>query len=250
MFTLPLRFTDCTFGYRPNAPVLDRFSLKFPTGCTVLLGPNGAGKSTLLSLGASLLTPKRGQVALGETDSARKKTRGQYRRRVGWLPQQIRPVPNLTVREQAAYAGWLKGLSKAEAWSRSAQALARVRLSDLADRRSHELSGGQMRRLGIAQTLVHDAEVVLLDEPTAGLDPVQRSVFRNLLGELAGHVSFIVSTHQTEDLMDIYQTVVVLDRGHVTYQGTTASFLSLAGAEVTAERKAETAYRGLVRGEA
>ncbi|MEE1929682.1 ATP-binding cassette domain-containing protein [Streptomyces sp. TRM 70351] len=250
MFALPLRYTDCTFGYRSGVRVLDRLFLELPEGCTVVLGPNGAGKSTLLSLGASLLAPKRGRVALGELDSSRRRTRGEYRRRVGWLPQQIRPVPGITVREQAAYAGWLKGLSKAEAWRRSAQALERVRLSDLADRRSHELSGGQTRRLGIAQALVHDAEVVLLDEPTAGLDPVQRGVFRDLLGELADHVSFVVSTHQTEDLLDVYQTVVVLDRGQATYRGATEDFLSLAGADVPAERKAETAYRGLVRGEA
>ncbi|MBW1597803.1 ATP-binding cassette domain-containing protein [Streptomyces sp. JJ38] len=247
---MPLRYTDCTFRYRASSPVLDRVSLEFPEGGSVLLGPNGAGKSTLLALGASSLTPRTGAVTWKNLDSARRGDRREYRRGVGWLPQQVHPLPGLTVREQAAYAGWLKGLSKAEAWSRSALALARVRLSDLADRRSHELSGGQLRRLGIAQTLTHDADVILLDEPTAGLDPVQRGVFRELMGELGEHLSFIVSTHQTEDLLDVYESVVVLDRGRIAYQGHTDTFLALAGPDVSTERRAEAAYRGLVRGEA
>ncbi|MEW1718616.1 ATP-binding cassette domain-containing protein [Streptomyces sp. NPDC093109] len=223
--------------------------MDFPAGCTVLLGPNGAGKSTLLSLGASILQPAAGRVTFGRFDSSLRADRKCYRRSIGWLPQNIQPVPGLTVREQAAYAGWLKGLSKREAWDRSSLALDRVRLADLAERRSHELSGGQLRRLGIAQTLVHEAEVVLLDEPTAGLDPVQRGVFRELVGGLSEMVHFVVSTHQTEDLADIYGTVVVFDRGSPVFQGTTQEFFSLAPDSVAPERRAETAYRGLVRGE-
>ncbi|WP_411121925.1 ATP-binding cassette domain-containing protein [Streptomyces sp. x-19] len=246
---MPLHFRQCSYSYRAGVPVLDSLSFGFPAGCTVLLGPNGAGKSTLLSLGASIRTPASGAVALGPLDSARRKDRATYRKRVGWLPQNIKPVPGLTVREQAAYAGWLKGLSRRDAWDRSGDALERVRLSQLAGRRSHELSGGQLRRLGIAQALIHDAEVVLLDEPTAGLDPTQRKVFRDLIGELANRVSFIVSTHQTEDLADIYATVVVLDRGRVVFHGSVGEFLDRAPHDVPAERRAERAYHELVRGE-
>ncbi|MFI1867013.1 ATP-binding cassette domain-containing protein [Streptomyces jumonjinensis] len=246
---MPLRFTDCSFAYRPGEPVLDGLTLEFPSGCTVLLGPNGAGKSTLLSLGASVLTPTSGQVQLGRSVSTDRRQRGEYRRRVGWLPQLVRPVPSLTVREQAAYAGWLKGLSKSEAWERSAKALDRVRLTELAKRRSHELSGGQMRRLGIAQSLIHDAQVVLLDEPTAGLDPVQRGVFRELIDELSESVDFVVSTHQTEDLADIYRSVIVFDRGQAVFEGTVGDFFARAPEGLPVERRAESVYRGLVRGE-
>lgn len=246
---VPLRFTDCSFAYRAGVPVLDGLTLELPVGCTVLLGPNGAGKSTLLSLGASVLSPAAGKIQLGRLTTADTRHRRAYRQKVGWLPQQIKPVPSLTVREQAAYAGWLKGLSRADAWKRSAQALDRVRLTELTDRRSHELSGGQMRRLGIAQSLIHEADLVLLDEPTAGLDPVQRGVFRDLLAELSDSVSFVVSTHQTEDLADIYETVVVFDRGQATFQGPVGEFLARAPEDVPAERRAESAYRSLVRGE-
>ncbi|WP_299535854.1 ATP-binding cassette domain-containing protein [uncultured Streptomyces sp.] len=246
---MPLHFRDCSFAYRAGTPVLDRLTTELPRGCTVLLGPNGAGKSTLLSLGASSLTPVSGHVTLGGLDSVRRKDRRAFRQKVGWLPQEVHAVPALTVREQAAYVGWLKGLSKREAWDRSAGALERVRLTELGGRKSHELSGGQMRRLGIAQTLVHRAEVVLLDEPTAGLDPVQRGVFRELLAELSEAVHFVVSTHQTEDLADIYETVIVFDRGRPVFRGTVNEFFATAPAGTAYERRAESAYRGLVRGE-
>ncbi|MFF4950893.1 ATP-binding cassette domain-containing protein [Streptomyces chattanoogensis] len=246
---MPLCYSDCSFEYRAGIPVLNSFSLELPRGCTVLLGPNGAGKSTLLSLGASILEPDRGQVRLGRLVSTNRSHQREYRQKVGWLPQKISPVPGLKVREQAAYAGWLKGLSRGDAWDKSGRALERVGLEKLAERRSKELSGGQLRRLGIAQTLVHQAEVVLLDEPTAGLDPKQRGVFRDLLASLAESVHFVVSTHQTEDLADIYDSVVVLDRGQVPYQGTVQGFLGLAGHDVPPERRAESAYHRTVRGE-
>ncbi|WP_405575833.1 ATP-binding cassette domain-containing protein [Streptomyces sp. NBC_01167] len=239
----------CSFAYRAGSPVLDALTMEFPTGCTVLLGPNGAGKSTLLSLGASSLVPAAGRVTLGRLDSTSRRSQRSYRQKVGWLPQHVKPIPSLTVREQAAYVGWLKGLSRSKAWEESARALERVRLTDLGHRNSHELSGGQLRRLGIPQTLVHSAEVVLLDEPTAGLDPVQRAVFRDLLSELADSVHFIVSTHQTEDLADIYDTVVVFDHGRHVFQGSAPEFFALAPTGTATERQAETAYRGLVRGE-
>ncbi|MFD0398478.1 ATP-binding cassette domain-containing protein [Kitasatospora sp. NPDC127121] len=246
---MPVQVTDCSFGYRKGSRVLDSFSLSLGRGCSVLLGPNGAGKSTLLGLIASALRPETGRITLDGLDTSSSKDLKAYRRRVGWLPQQVRPVPGLRVREQAAYAGWLKGMSRSEAWERSQRAIDKVGLTSLADRRSGELSGGQLRRLGIAQTLVHDAQVVLLDEPTAGLDPVQRGVFRELIGELRHLTSFVVSTHQTEDLAEIYDSVVVLDRGTVRHQGPIGSFLALAPHDASAERRAETAYASIVTGE-
>ncbi|MFJ9948178.1 ATP-binding cassette domain-containing protein [Kitasatospora sp. NPDC091207] len=246
---MPVQVTECSFSYRRDSHILKDFSLRLDKGCSVLLGPNGAGKSTLLGLIASALRPETGRITFDGLDTRTSKDLKAYRRKVGWLPQQIRPVPGLRVREQAAYAGWLKGMSRAEAWQRSQRAIDKVGLSTLASRRSAELSGGQLRRLGIAQTLVHDAELVLLDEPTAGLDPVQRGVFRELIAELRHLTSFVVSTHQTEDLAEIYDTVVLLDRGQVRHQGPIDSFLALAPHDVPAERRAEAAYAGIVTGE-
>ncbi|WP_131738597.1 ATP-binding cassette domain-containing protein [Actinomadura roseirufa] len=243
---MPISFISCAFGYRRGSPVFTDLSFRLPEGRTVLLGPNGAGKSTLLGLAASLHFPSAGAVAYKGLDPRRRRDRASYRRLVGWMPQDIRPVPGLTVREQIGYAGWLKGMSRREAWRRSADALDAVALGPLAGRRCGQLSGGQLRRVGLAQALVHDAEVILLDEPTAGLDPGQRERFRQVVTRLGGR-HLVVSTHQTEDLGDLYESVVVLDGGTVKYAGSTAEFLALSGDRVPS---AEASYALLVAGEA
>jgi len=168
---------------------------------------------------------------------------------VGWLPQQVTAVPGLRAREQVAYAGWLKGLSRSDAWERAEAALTRVGLQTLATRKTNQLSGGQLRRIGIAQCLVHDAQILLLDEPTAGLDPVQRQVFRDLLSEIDGGVDIIVSTHQTEDIDASYEHVVVLDEGQPRFRGTVGEFLALSPGSVSPERRAEAAYAATIRQE-
>ncbi|MEV6549176.1 ATP-binding cassette domain-containing protein [Streptomyces sp. NPDC051597] len=245
---MTLEMNRCTFGYRRGARVLNELSLTFVSGNTVLLGPNGAGKSTLLGIAASALSPKNGHVVLNGLRPDSRSRRRRYRRRVGWLPQQVRPVAGLQLREQVAYAGWLKGMSRRTAWDEAVPALQRVGLGDLVSRSSRELSGGQLRRLGIAQTLVHGSQVVLMDEPTAGLDPYQRGVFRDLLGELSSSTNFIVSTHQTEDLAESFDSVVLLDRGTVRFQGTVAEFLKKAPAQSAPGRLAEAAYNRLTNG--
>lgn len=170
---MELRIVGCSFAYRRSLPVFDGYTASFAPGRTVLLGPNGAGKSTLLALLADSLQPQKGYVETGTGLSPRTwRGRREFRRRVAWLPQQVAPFPGLTVREHVAYAGWLKGLSRRDAWRRSTAALEDVDLASLAGRRATQLSGGQTRRMGIAGALVHEAEAILLDEPTAGLDPV------------------------------------------------------------------------------
>ncbi|KPC59524.1 ATP-binding cassette domain-containing protein [Streptomyces chattanoogensis] len=247
---MSLTFERCSYAYGRSAPVLNRFSLEIPSGCTVLLGPNGAGKSTLMSVGASWLKPASGKVTWRSLSPSTRRDLVAYRKAVGWLPQNVTAMPGLTVREQAAYVGWLKGVSRRDAWDASAQALSRVRLRDLSERKSHQLSGGQLRRLGIAGALVHRSEILLLDEPTAGLDPSQRQVFRELLGELREGVQVVVSTHQTEDLSDIYDHVIVLESGTVRYQGGTEGFLSMAPSDTVPGRQAEGAYTRLIQREA
>jgi ABC-2 type transport system ATP-binding protein len=244
-----IHFSDCDFRYRRGRPLLESLTLSFPNGRTVLLGPNGAGKSTLLGLAASVLLPRAGTIGLGRLRTTRRKDLSAYRRKVGWLPQQVAAVPGLRAREQVAYAGWLKGLSRADAWDRADTALARVGLQTLAARKSSQLSGGQLRRVGIAQCLVHDAEVLLMDEPTAGLDPVQRQVFRDLLADLDDRVDIIVSTHQTEDIDASYQNVVVLDDGQPRFHGPVGDFLALSPDTVSPERRAEAAYATTIRQE-
>ncbi|MFE7189896.1 ATP-binding cassette domain-containing protein [Kitasatospora sp. NPDC057541] len=226
---MALEFHRIDFQYSRKALLFTGLDLRIDNPATVLLGPNGAGKSTLMALAASQLSPHRGLVTWrGVNPAAGDGDRAAYRRAVAWLPQQITPVPGLSVREQVAYCGWLKGMSRTAAWRASAGALARVGLSGLADRPGHQLSGGQLRRMGIAGCLAHHSELILMDEPTAGLDPTQRAVFRSLVEELTGEVGILVSTHRTEDLAGTYRHVVVLDRGQVRFQGATEEFHALA----------------------
>ncbi|MEU6977780.1 ATP-binding cassette domain-containing protein [Streptomyces sp. NPDC046371] len=243
---MSLTFEGLSFRYGRGAPVFSDFSLRLESLSTVLLGPNGAGKSTLMALAASHLRPSAGRVAWRNVEASRRRKQARYRQAVAWIPQQITPVPGLTVREQIAYAGWLKGLSRSEAWEASGQAVARVGLRELASRKSHEVSGGQLRRMGIAGALTHRSEIILMDEPTAGLDPTQRGMFRHLVAELSNSVHVLVSTHQTEDLADLYREVVVLDRCAVRFQGSTDDFHALAGPGPSHRERAEAAYTRLV----
>lgn len=242
-----LSFEDVSFSYRARNNVLGSFSWNIPPGRTVLLGPNGAGKTTLLSIGSNALRPDTGRVRMGELDPARRRDRAAYRAAVGWMPQVIRPLPGLTCREQVAYAGWLKGASRTDAWDRALSVLSDVALADHADKRATELSGGQLRRVGLAQALVHDAQVLLLDEPTAGLDPAQRAKLRETLGVMSADTTLVISTHQVDDLGDFFDRVVVIDRGRIVFDGDVASFMNLAPAGTT--RRAEAAYSRLMSGE-
>jgi ABC-2 type transport system ATP-binding protein len=249
-----LTFTDLVFAYPRSAVfggagsrVFDGFTWAIPDGATVILGPNGAGKTTLLSLGATALRATSGTVRLDGNEASSRRDRTAMRRAIGWMPQQFRAVPGLTAREQVAYAGWLKGLSRADAWRDAAAALAKVGLSEEGDRRTAQLSGGQQRRVGLAQLLVHDAQLLLLDEPTAGLDPRQRAHFREVVRDLVHAVPIVVSTHQIDDLTDLFDAVVVLDHGRIRFEGDVAAFMALAPAGST--HPAEAAYATLVEGE-
>lgn len=249
-----LRFGGVSFAYGsgrlgrgPRTRVFEDFSWEVPAGRTVLLGPNGAGKTTLLGLGASALLPGAGDVRVGTLSSASRRESAAFRRAVGWMPQQVRAIAGLTSREQVAYAGWLKGLDRRAAWEAAGTALDQVDLAAEAGRRTSHLSGGQQRRVGLAQILVHKADVLLLDEPTAGLDPNQRARFRDVLREIARDVPVVVSTHQVDDLTDLFDTVVVMDHGRLVFTGSPAAFMALAPAG--AAHPAEAAYGTLVMGD-
>lgn len=241
---MTLVFDHVRFAYgRFRAPVLNDFNWIVPSARTVLLGPNGAGKSTLLALGADAMQPGRGRIRFGGLDRASQ--RASFRRAIGWMPQQIRAVPGLTVREQVAYAGWLKGISRREAWDRTPRPLAMAGLEELANRPASHLSGGELRRLGIAQTLIHDAKILLLDEPTAGLDPAQRARFRELVAEISRDQEIVVSTHQVDDLSDLFDTVVVLEGGAIRHSSSVSDFLALGGT-AGESRRAERAYSRVI----
>jgi ABC-type multidrug transport system ATPase subunit len=213
--------------------VIEDLALTLTPGRAILLGPNGAGKSTVLGLAASAFVPRRGSVTLGGLATNERRDRKEYRAAVAWMPQVVRAASGVTTREQVALHGWLKGLSRTEAWWRSQEALRRVDLSDRADEKASRLSGGQRARMGLAQALVHDASALLLDEPTASLDPDQRERFATLLRDTAGDRTVLVSTHDVSDIAD-YDRVLVMTDGRLRFDGSLATFLEVAGPERTA----------------
>ncbi|MEU3597344.1 ATP-binding cassette domain-containing protein [Streptomyces sp. NPDC006798] len=226
--------------------MLDRLDLEFSAGHTVLLGPNGAGKSTLLSLGAGAFGPQHGEIRYGEFDLGVRRQAREFRRRASWLPQRPGFLPGMTCREHVAYIGWLKGLRERDAWRAAPGALERAGLAERADHRIDRLSGGQRQRVAIAQALVHDAELLLLDEPTAGLDPQQRRRFLDLLISLRGTVHVIVSTHDIGDLDEAFDEVVVLESGRPRFRGTVPDFAARAAADTAPARRLESAYASLL----
>jgi ABC-type multidrug transport system ATPase subunit len=205
---------------------LHSVDLTIPGGMYGLLGANGAGKTTLMRILAGVLPPTAGQVRVGGHDLATGAGRIAVQRRLGYLPQDLGLYPDLTPREFLDYVGLLKGLDDTRA--RRAQVdelLELVDLTGVAGRRMKGFSGGMRRRVGIAQALLGDPALIIVDEPTAGLDPQERVRFRTLLAGLAGHRTVLLSTHIVEDVAQTCQHAAVMAAGRVVYTGTVADLV-------------------------
>lgn len=209
-----------------------------PGRIAALLGPNGAGKSTLFALASGARRPTSGRIDIDGTPVRP----GQ----VAWMPQTTLAMPGLRAREQAALAGWMQGSSRADAWRASADLLASVGLTGQADVRSAELSGGQLRRLGLAEVLAGRPSAILLDEPTVGLDPIQRADLLALIGQLGERCQVLVATHLVDDLAGSFDSVAVLSDGALRFAGSVPEFLAAGGREGAVAQRASRAYRHLV----
>lgn len=236
---------DVSYKYRLRS-VLDRLTLDMDQFPLALLGANGAGKSTLLRLLAGVSRPKHGVIAFSGAEQDEVVSAKWLRRHVGYLPQHTIPVRGLRCHDQVAYAGWLKGMPTREAGEAASRCLEAVGLADYATRPSHALSGGQLRRVGLAEALMADPRLLVLDEPYASLDPEQRDMVRDTVRALGDILPVIVSTHQTDDLEDIYRSVVVMDQGRVLFFGSGADFLARSGEESPSPYRAESAYRAVL----
>jgi ABC-2 type transport system ATP-binding protein len=207
--------------------------LNLQPGITGLLGPNGAGKTTLIRILATLLAPSAGEVRVNGWRNSDLRDRVEIRRHLGYLPQDLGLYPRFTVFEFVDYLAILKELHEpADRHRRVRAALEAVELDDLARRKIRTLSGGMRRRVGIAQAIVADPELLLLDEPTTGLDPEQRMRFRQLIAGIGEHRTVLLSTHLVEDVAAVCTKVVVLWQGRARFDGTPSQLRQLADGQV------------------
>ena len=195
---------------------VDHLTLHIPRGMFGLLGPNGAGKTTLMRTIAALMRCQQGAVTVC---GASVQKPAAVRPHIGYLPQDFALYPNMTAEGALQYLGLLSGLSAACRRARIPALLEQMNLAEQAHKRVRALSGGMLRRLGIAQALLHDPEVLILDEPTAGLDPEERVRLRALLGELAEQKTVLLSTHVVGDIEASCGEVAVMDGGRLVYRG-------------------------------
>lgn len=218
--------------YGKNHALKD-INLTIEKGMFGLLGRNGAGKTTLMKVLATLLTPNSGEITVCDIPI---EMASNVRSITGYLPQDFSMYGNMKVYEAMDYIGVLSGLKKQERKNKIPMLLEQVNLQNNANTKVKAMSGGMRRRLGIAQAILHDPKVLIVDEPTAGLDPEERVRFRNLLCEIAEERIVILSTHIVGDIEATCENIAVLDEGKIIYQGTVASLLELSNGKIfTAE---------------
>jgi ABC-2 type transport system ATP-binding protein len=212
---------------------LDGVDLALGRGITGLLGPNGAGKTTLLSILATVAAPDAGRLSVLGYDPADAADRVEIRRRLGYLPQDLGYHRHFTVAAFLDYVAILKEITDTRRrHAEVARVLAATDLADRAGQRIRALSGGMRRRLGLAQALLGQPGLLVLDEPAAGLDPEQRLRFRELLSGLPDDPVVVLATHQVDDVTAVCSAVVVLLNGRVRFSGTPAALAALAAGRV------------------
>jgi ABC-type multidrug transport system ATPase subunit len=217
---MQLQIEHLSKTYRGGIYALQNIDLTIPGGMFGLLGPNGAGKTTLMRILSGILRPTSGSIHVGEHDGTTEKGRTAIKRVLGYLPQDLGMYPDLSAYEFLDYIAILKGIDESKVRKHRVQELLEVvSLSDVARRKIKTFSGGMKRRVGIAQALLNDPQLLIVDEPTAGLDPEERIRFRNLLSDLGGERTILLSTHIVEDIAQTCRNLAILKSGRIVFQG-------------------------------
>lgn len=212
------------------------FDYEFAPGIYGLLGPNGAGKSTLMNVITQNLAPDSGGLILWNNEDIDKLCAG-YRSQIGFMPQQQELYPTFTAKSFLGYIAALKGIQKKKIESEVMRVLAMVELSDVADKKLGGFSGGMKQRVLIAQSLLGNPRLIILDEPTAGLDPKQRVLTRNLISSLSKDKIIIISTHIVSDIETIADKILLMKHGKLIDSGTVADLCEkVTSGEKTLER--------------
>lgn len=213
-----LEITNLSKSYPGGVQALGDVSLSISKGMYGLLGPNGAGKSTLMRTIATLQAPDKGAISFGDLDVL-KDPRG-LRQQLGYLPQDFGVYPRMSARAMLDHLAVLKGISNGRERKRVVgELLEQTNLKDVANKAVSGYSGGMRQRFGIAQALLGDPQIIIVDEPTAGLDPEERNRFHNLLSEIGENVVVILSTHIVEDVADLCPDMAIMSGGAIVAQG-------------------------------
>lgn len=219
---MELVINELSKTYPNGVRALDNVTMTIPRGMYGLLGPNGAGKSTLMRTIATLQEPDSGSIQLGELDVLRQKT--DVRHILGYLPQEFGAYPKTSARKMLDHIAVLKGITHRTERSEIVDAmLTRVNLQDHARKSVASYSGGMKQRFGIAQALLGNPQLLIVDEPTAGLDPGERNRFYNLLAEVGENIIVILSTHIVQDVKELCTQMAVIHEGRLLYAGTPAN---------------------------
>lgn len=218
-----------TKTYGRSVHALRGIDLDIGSGMFGLVGPNGAGKTTLMRILAGLLRPTSGSVEVMGQDMSTMRGKQTIKAVLGYLPQELGLYPNLTGREFLDYVAILKGITDGQARQHQIEELlALVRLSEVADRRLKGYSGGMKQRIGVAQAFLGNPKLLIVDEPTAGLDPEERVRLRNLLADMAQRCTVILSTHIVEDISQSCNDLAVIDKGKVLFRGAPSDLIAAA----------------------
>jgi ABC-2 type transport system ATP-binding protein len=221
-------------------------TLEAGPGVFGLLGPNGAGKTSLLRMMATVLPPTSGTLRLLGRDPHGYGPRREIRRRLGYLPQNLGYYPGFTVYDFVEYFALLKDMLPGQVPRAVATAIEQVGLGDKARTKLRTLSGGMLRRAGIAQAIVNQPELLLLDEPTAGLDPEQRVAFRAVLREFGERATVIVSTHLVEDVAAACSEVALMDSGRLVFHGTPGELIAQGEGHGVGDAPLERGYSAVL----
>lgn len=209
-------------SYDGNKDALNSLDLVIPNGMFGILGRNGSGKSTLMNIIATILQPSKGTVTINGIEI---KNSQKIRQMIGYLPQDFDFYPNMKVSEVLYYLGFLSKINQKDFDKYVDLILRKVNLIDYKNKKVKSLSGGMKKRLGIAQAILHDPKVIIVDEPTAGLDPEERVRLRNLLSDLAENKIVIISTHIVSDIESTCNRIAILDKGSLVYKGDIPSLI-------------------------
>lgn len=215
---MALKGKDITVTFKNGTRAVDHVSFQMEKGIYGLLGENGAGKTTLMRVLTTILKPQEGAVFLDDVEY-KEESYEKIRRKIGYLPQELGLYPNLTVKEALEYMGSLAGMSKACCKKRLDYYLEKTSLSEHQNKKNRQLSGGMKRRVGLVQALLHDPQVLVIDEPTTGLDPEERIRIRNLLVDFSRERIVLFSTHVVEDLAATCNQLAIMKKGRLVYDG-------------------------------